>query len=83
MEAKVEIVYGKQVKERMLKKQIGKFDYLPLWGEYEDVSIILDYESNYSNAQQGYKYRRIVIFATHPQDSFTQNKRRPQDRTNF
>jgi hypothetical protein len=54
MEAKVEVVYGTPVKERMLQKQAYKLDLLPLWGEYEDIYIALDRESNYSNAQQGH-----------------------------
>jgi len=63
MEAKVEVVYGKPVKERMLQKQAYKVDLLPLWGGYEG-------ESNYSNAQQGHRYRRVIVFAIHPQRFF-------------
>jgi hypothetical protein len=70
MEAKVEVVYGTPVKERMLQKQAYKLDLLPLWGEYEDIYIALDRESNYSNAQQGHRYRRIIVFVTHPQRFF-------------
>jgi len=70
MEAKVEVVYGKQVKERMLQKQAYEVDLLALWGEYEGVCIILDRESNYSNAQQGHRYRRVIVFAKHPQRFF-------------
>ena len=33
MEAKVEVVYGTPVKERMLQKQTFEFHLLPLWGE--------------------------------------------------
>ena len=32
MEAKVEVIYGIAVKERMLQKQAFEFDLLPLWG---------------------------------------------------
>ena len=49
MEAKVKVIYGTPVKNRMLRKQTFKFDSLRLWGEY-DVCIFLDRESNYSNA---------------------------------
>jgi hypothetical protein len=70
MEAKVEVVYGAAVKERMLQKQAFEFDLLPLWGEYGDTYIILDHESNYSNPQQGYQYRRIIVFVSHPQRFF-------------
>lgn len=70
MEAKVEVVYGAAVRERMLQKQGYKFDLLPLWGEYDDIYIILDRESNYSNAQQGHRYRRIIVFVAHPQRFF-------------
>jgi hypothetical protein len=70
MEAKVEVVYGKPVKNRMLRKQAFKFDSLRLWGEYDDICIFLDRESNYSNAQQGHQYRRVTVFAIHPQRLF-------------
>ena len=70
MEAKVEVVYGIPVKKRMLRKQAFKFDSLRLWGEYDDICIFLDRESNYSNAQQGHQYRRVIIFAIHPQRFF-------------
>jgi len=67
MEAKVEVVYGTPVKERMLQEQAFKVDVLPLWGEYEGICIFLDCESNYSNAQQGHQHRRIIVFVAHPQ----------------
>jgi hypothetical protein len=60
MEAKVEVVCGTPVKERMLQKQGFKFDILTLWGEYEDIYITLDRESNYSDLQQGHQYRQTV-----------------------
>jgi hypothetical protein len=70
MEAKVEVVYGAAVRDRMLQRQGYKFDLLPLWGECDDIYIILDRESNYSNAQQGHRYRRIIVFVAHPQRFF-------------
>ncbi|PMD48011.1 hypothetical protein L207DRAFT_505117 [Hyaloscypha variabilis F] len=70
MEAKVEVVYGAAVRERMLQKQGYKFDLFPLWGDYDDIYITLDRESNYSNAQQGHRYRRIIVFVAHPQRFF-------------
>ncbi len=50
-EAKVEVVCGTLVNEKMLEKQAYKLDLLPLKGEYKDVYIILDHEYNYSNTQ--------------------------------
>jgi hypothetical protein len=61
MEAKVEVIYGTPVKNRMLREQAFKFDSLRLWGEYDDICIFLDRESNYSNAQQGQQYRRVTV----------------------
>jgi hypothetical protein len=70
MEAKVEVVCGTPVKNRMLEKQAFKFDSLRLWGEYHDICIFLDRESNYSNAQQEHQYRRVIVLAIHPQRFF-------------
>ena len=54
----------------MLQKQAFKFDSLRLWGEYDDICIFLDRESNYSNAQQGHQFRRVTVLAIHPQRFF-------------
>ena len=83
MEAKVEVVYGTKVKKRMLQKQAFKFDPLRLWGEYEDICIFLDCESNYSNAQQEHQYRRVIIFAIHPQRFFYSPEGEPARQDKF
>jgi hypothetical protein len=83
MEAKVEVVYGTKVKKRMLQKQAFKFDPLRLWGEYEDICIFLDCESNYSNAQQEHQYRRVIIFAIHPQRLFYSPEEEPARQDKF
>jgi len=54
----------------MLQNQAFKFDSLRLWGEYDDICIFLDRESNYSNAQQGHQYRRVTVLAIYPQRFF-------------
>lgn len=65
MNAKVEVVYGAQVRQRMLNKQGYEFDLLHLWGKYKDVCIFLDRESNYSNVQPDHRYRRIIVFVAY------------------
>ena len=69
-EAKVEIVHGVLVKERMSQLQSFVFDVLPRWEEYKGVSIDLDCESNYRNAEKGHYYRRMIVFVVHPQRIF-------------
>ena len=69
-EAKVEIVHGALVRERIFQQQSSNFDILPLWGEFKGVSIVLDHESNYKNADRGNTYRRIIVFVAHPQRIF-------------
>ena len=83
MEAKVEVVYGTPVKERMLQEQAFKVDVLPLWGEYEGICIFLDCESNYSNAQQGHQYRRVTVLAIHPQRLFYSREGEPARQDKF
>lgn len=72
-EAKVEIVHGAKVRERIFRCPSFDFEVLPLWGKYKGVSIVLDHESNYRNAEPGHKYRRIIVFAVHPQRFFFTN----------
>lgn len=69
-EAKVEIVHGVLVRERIFQEQSFNFDVLPLWGEFKGVSIVLDHESNYKNAERENMYRRIIVFVAHPQRIF-------------
>jgi hypothetical protein len=83
MEAKVEVIYGTPVKNRMLREQAFKFDSLRLWGEYDDICIFLDRESNYSNAQQGQQYRRVTVWAIHPQRLFYSREGEPARQDKF
>ncbi len=71
--AKVEIVPDAKVRERIFQCPSFDFEVLPLWGEYKGVSIVLNHESNYRNAEPGHKYRRIIVFAVHPQRFFFTN----------
>jgi hypothetical protein len=42
IEAKVEVIYGAKVKDRIFKRQDRKFTILPLWGPWEGVLLYLD-----------------------------------------
>ena len=69
-EAKVEVVHGARVRERMVRQLSFQHDVLPLWGHYKGVSIFLDRECNYKNKEKGHHYRRIIVFVPHPQSIF-------------
>lgn len=72
VEAKVEIIYGGKLRERMLQTQ--KFEILPLWGDFEGVVLLLALESSYGNADPQYRLRRIMLAASHPQHLFYQSR---------
>ena len=67
-EAKVEVVYGEKCFKSLISKV--KFTTLPLWGQYAGIILHLIHEENFQNAQEGYKYRKVVMFAHHPQHLF-------------
>jgi hypothetical protein len=67
MQAKVEVIYGLHVKNKILQDQRLSFDMLPLWGAYRGVQLVLDRETNYNNAEPEHMYRRFLLFAVHPQ----------------
>jgi hypothetical protein len=60
--AKVEIVYGRAVQDRML--QLQKLERFPLWSEYAGVNLFLEWSSAPDQQQM---LRRILVFANHPQ----------------
>ncbi|KAF3076486.1 hypothetical protein CFAM422_000971 [Trichoderma lentiforme] len=72
MTAKVEILYGKKLQQRVLQTQ--GFEILPLWGEFEGVVLLLALESSYGNADPRYRFRRIMLVASHPQHMFYQSR---------
>ena len=43
---------------------------LPLWDTLEGNFIALDHEKNYKNADERFRVRRVLVFATHPQRLF-------------
>lgn len=65
-EAKVEVVYGLKAARAIMTDRNLKTTPLPLWGEYSGIIFILLHETNFQNAQQEYKFRRIMVFAYHP-----------------
>lgn len=66
--ARVEVIYGQHVQRRILKTM--RCSLLPLWGPYSGVFLVLLYESNFSNADKDFMFRRVLLFATHPQRLF-------------
>jgi hypothetical protein len=57
MKAVVENCWGKAVRKRML--ECVDLVPLPLWGEYKDMTLYLEYEND--------ELKRFVLFAYHPQ----------------
>lgn len=61
MTAVVEICWGVNVRERMLKLLHDNLHILPLWGRYEGITLYVELEEGRASA------RRFIIFASHPQ----------------
>lgn len=40
---------------------------LPLWGALSHVFLFLVHESNFGNQDKSYRFRRVLLFACHPQ----------------
>ena len=66
--AKVEVVYGHAVQKCIL--QTMTCYVLPLWGRFSGILLVLVYESNFNNAEEGFMFRKVIFFATHPQRMF-------------
>ena len=58
---------------------------LPLWDRFDGIFLVFIHESNFDNASESYKYRRVILFATHPQRMFYEWRKSPitvrQDQT--
>ena len=70
--AKVEIVYGRHVQNRILETM--KCSLLPLWGRFKGIFLALVHECNFHNADDRFRFRKVILFATHPQRFFTEPK---------
>ncbi len=73
--AKVEVVYGRVVQARIL--QTMRCTMLPLWGRWNGIFLVLVHENNFDNQDEAYKYRRVMLFATHPQHMFYEQRGSP------
>jgi hypothetical protein len=73
--AKVEIDYGLHVQKRILKTM--KCSLLPLWGHFQGIFLVLVHECNFHNADKEFYFRKVILFATHPQRLFTESKGSP------
>ncbi|KAI9653515.1 MAG: hypothetical protein M1821_007023 [Bathelium mastoideum] len=60
--AKVEIVYGRAVQDRMLRTKY--FEQFTLWGGYADVNLHLEWTNG---TMQQRTLHRIIVFVHHPQ----------------
>lgn len=69
-QAKVIIMYGKKVQERIMGDPNYQLTILPLWDMLDGYYISIDHESNYKNADKEFIVRRILLFAAHPQRLF-------------
>lgn len=69
-QAKVIVLYGKKVQERIMGNPKRNITVLPLWDKFEDHFIALDHEENYTNNDTSFTLRRILLFAAHPQRLF-------------
>lgn len=72
LEAKVIIVYGVKVQQRLLESRV--FTFLPLWDEYDGVLVVLDRECTYRGPDVKYKFSRAFLFAKHPNYLMYQQK---------
>jgi len=68
MSAKVEILYGVKVREEILKTQ--EVELLPLWADFEGITLFLAYEESYPNRDPKHVFRRIMLMASHHQHMF-------------
>ena len=73
--AKVEIVYGDIIQSRILHTMRGVI--LPLWGQFSGVTMVLVQEDNFHNAEEGFRFRKAMLWATHPQRFFYEQQRSP------
>ena len=69
-QAKVIIIYGKKVQERIMGDPDYKLTILPLWDPLDGYYIAIDHKINYKNADKEFIVRRILLFAAHPQRLF-------------
>ena len=70
LHAKVAIVYGEKVQKRILNNQHRQFVALPLWDWLDGIVLIAESESGFDNQVQGEVFRRVLLFARHPQRLF-------------
>ena len=57
--AKVEIIYGQVAQKRILATM--EMTLLPLWGEYYGLFLGLLHKTNFSNKQDGYRFRKVIL----------------------
>ena len=73
--AKAKIVYGDIIHSRILHTMRGVI--LPLWGQFSGVTMVLVQEDNFHNAEEGFRFRKAMLWATHPQRFFYEQQRSP------
>ncbi|KAF2664912.1 hypothetical protein BT63DRAFT_79303 [Microthyrium microscopicum] len=63
--AKVEIIYGRPVQKRIMKRL--RMTIIPLWERFEGLFLFLLHEGNFVNHSQDFMFRKVLVFAAHPQ----------------
>lgn len=61
IKAKVELVYGKKVQERLM--QTKEFMRLPLWGDFDGVVLMFSKEGNHQNAHRSVYINSGVLYS--------------------
>jgi hypothetical protein len=69
-EAKVEVVYGQKAAKATITDPNIKSTPVALWGEFSGVIIHLIHEESFRNSHAGFKFRKVIIHANHPQHLF-------------
>jgi len=72
-DAKVGVAYGRPTQNRIL--QTMKCNILPLWEHFEGIPLAMAHERNFHNAEEHFKFRKGLLFATHPQHTFCEQRK--------
>lgn len=70
MMAKVEVLFGSIAQKHVIKRNL--VEILPLWGEFHGLLLLLCLEKGYSNPDNRYKLRRVMLAAHRPEIVFYQ-----------
>lgn len=69
----VEVPYGRHIQARVLQSGL-QLTAIPLWDSFTNIVLYFVHEDNFENEQPGHQFRKIILFATHPQRTFYEPK---------